>query len=1293
MMRRLLKWLVLPVLAVAILGVGFKSWLLHSDSGMRWLVAQISAQLGEQLNLGKVSGNLDSGLQLHDLIYRSDGLEVKITRVEASGVVSLLPLKITVSSLHAFDVFVHTFPTTKPAPSQEDTLEDILADLQLPLDLDMQDVKITRLKVIDERNEVLFKLEDAALSLRWKDAIEIRKLEIDSGDFQAGLKGRLQLSSPFAHDLQLNGLVAGLTDYARLGSNAGRFEASLKGAADSSDILVSHHDPAVEVSGRIEHPFDDAQFDLQVLLAEHLISSGEPDSDIVISDVIGKLQGLPTNYQVQLSATLMADGYPPADIALAGQGDLSSLNVDQLRLKAEFVEASASGSVGWAERFSYDLKLELQQLLPSIWLPEWPDEKFIYGQVALVSAASSIRIDQLSAKIEGTPVDVTGQAVIDLEANILDGQLHWSSLGWPLWQQPYQISSQSGELQLSGAPADWKFEGDMNLHSPQYPGGLFSLRGNGGLETADIVIDKGQVLGGIVTGNASLDWQNELNWQANVSVEDLDTSVLLSEWPARLDAAVKVSQSGSEQSFLIQIDRLHAELDGQFKGQSLDGNGVVRLADDGYFFDDLQLYSEQSRLTLQGNPVVAEGIKFSLDIGGRDWVSSYLGGEISGRGQIALAAEQPIIDVRLDATNLHWGDTRVERISIAPADSNLASGINLAMDISALKMAGAEIQTAKLTLTGDRNQQALSLDVSERDYRFHTSLAGALSSWTSLQGLSWTGVIEDTALWLNEGALLTQSAANSVVFSAQQITLAQTCLTTPGSGGLCVSSDWQPSGDFEVAVSLSEIPLAMSSLVFDHGIDFSQTLGGEFKWQQARGLSPSGRMAVKISAGEFGDMQENYDRVQTAEGFLGFELHEGNLTAGELDVPFPGVGLVDFDYGVNGLLLDGTGIVDGNLKIDLNDISVLEGLIPGLENFGGQLKSNLLLSGSTSDPHLDGNIDLLGGGADIPMIGLQLREVSLKGDISNSDSARLEGSFRAGDGLAQLKLTSSFADWDSPDMQLSISGKDLRVLNMPELRMDADSDVTIGWANQQWTVGGSVLVQETQITPVTVVIGKVNESEDVTIVQGELPYSGEQQEQKPIKLNGNLQITLGENVRVETDLVKAKLAGGVNLTWQDNLIPVGDGAIGVSGVVSVFGPRLTLNDGQIRFPNIPVDNPVLAIRAERDVFGNTQIRTAGVAITGTAKRPDIDAFTVPLTNSDRAWALLITGNDVDYGQSVGAFEVGTYIAPRLYLSYGISLFNDGNVVSARYDLKKGFGIKASSGQREAGIDVSYTVDR
>ena len=70
----------------------------------------------------------------------------------------------------------------------------------------------------------------------------------------------------------------------------------------------------------------------------------------------------------------------------------------------------------------------------------------------------------------------------------------------------------------------------------------------------------------------------------------------------------------------------------------------------------------------------------------------------------------------------------------------------------------------------------------------------------------------------------------------------------------------------------------------------------------------------------------------------------------------------------------------------------------------------------------------------------------------------------------------------------------------------------------------------------------------------------------------------------------------------------------------------------------------------------------------------------------------MTGSDFDYEKGVGAVGFGTYIAPRVYASYGIGLFDTGNVIRIRYDLSRGFGITGTSGQRDSGADLSYRFE-
>ncbi len=137
----------------------------------------------------------------------------------------------------------------------------------------------------------------------------------------------------------------------------------------------------------------------------------------------------------------------------------------------------------------------------------------------------------------------------------------------------------------------------------------------------------------------------------------------------------------------------------------------------------------------------------------------------------------------------------------------------------------------------------------------------------------------------------------------------------------------------------------------------------------------------------------------------------------------------------------------------------------------------------------------------------------------------------------------------------------------------------------------------------------------------------------------------------------------------------------------------SITEGTISFPGVPADNPHLDIRAERRIYGNSEIHRAGVFVNGTLKSMVVEPYTDPMTTRERAQTLLITGSDFNMERGVGAVDIGTYIAPRIYVSYGIGIFEDENVISLRYDLGRRWGIKVTSGQRTTGVDINYVIER
>ena len=274
-----------------------------------------------------------------------------------------------------------------------------------------------------------------------------------------------------------------------------------------------------------------------------------------------------------------------------------------------------------------------------------------------------------------------------------------------------------------------------------------------------------------------------------------------------------------------------------------------------------------------------------------------------------------------------------------------------------------------------------------------------------------------------------------------------------------------------------------------------------------------------------------------------------------------------------------------------------------------------------------------------------------------------------------------------------LRGDRLTLINVPDVFVETDANIDVSLDRATLTINGELDVPNALVKPRNISTSKVNESEDVVVVAGELPDRPEEKTSRgELEYRGELNVSLGESVVVDLDLAEANVTGAVNFDWQGDMIPVANGRYLIDGSIEAFGQVLAISEGSLHFPKVPADQPHIRIVAEREIYGNTQVKRAGVLIDGPVRRPTIEAFTQPMTTEERALALLVTGSDFDYEQGVGAIDFGTYIAPRLFVSYGVGVFERENIISARFDLSKGFGIKASSSSKESGVDLNYRFE-
>jgi translocation and assembly module TamB len=410
-------------------------------------------------------------------------------------------------------------------------------------------------------------------------------------------------------------------------------------------------------------------------------------------------------------------------------------------------------------------------------------------------------------------------------------------------------------------------------------------------------------------------------------------------------------------------------------------------------------------------------------------------------------------------------------------------------------------------------------------------------------------------------------------------------------------------------------------------------------------------------------------------------------------MPLPGLGQVAAQFDVLGAAGSGPGTLQGTIDVDVSDVRFLQAVVPVLDDVKGRLAADFLLSGPVSQPVVTGNVFLDDGAVSYLPIGLELTQVSLDGKLGGTGDIEITGSFVAGDGHGQIRTRTKTLQAASRGLQIELQGKNLLLIDVPDLRAVANTDVIVGFDGETLQLDGQIDFPHARIKPRNIGINRVSASNDVVIVKGELPEGpADGKSDADILFEGAVELSLGNDVVVDLDVADANLSGSAVFTWNGPLMPTANGRYVLIGEILAYGQKLEISEGAIRFPNVPANNPNLRIRAEREIFGNTQVRRAGVLVSGSASRPTIEAYTTPMTTEERALTLLVTGSEFDYEKGVGAFDFGTYIAPRVYASYGIGLFDQENVIRVRYDLTEGFGLTLTSGARDEGVDLTYRIE-
>ena len=89
-------------------GLASWSWLLHSESGARWLFSKLNSSLPAAVGASGISGDLGTGLQLTGFYFDDHDTRVDVAHLKIAVDIDLLPPGINLETLQADTVVART---------------------------------------------------------------------------------------------------------------------------------------------------------------------------------------------------------------------------------------------------------------------------------------------------------------------------------------------------------------------------------------------------------------------------------------------------------------------------------------------------------------------------------------------------------------------------------------------------------------------------------------------------------------------------------------------------------------------------------------------------------------------------------------------------------------------------------------------------------------------------------------------------------------------------------------------------------------------------------------------------------------------------------------------------------------------------------------------------------------------------------------------------------------------------------------------------------------------------------
>lgn len=1255
----MIKKFIWSLLLIVLLLITALVFITTTEKGLSLVWQQTSKYLPSEIKIASIDGKLTGPLKINNFNYQNDTLRVEFDQ----AVLKWSPARLWSSIFHVNLVEVKNLVVTQISDKSNDEEPfELPHEIELPLNIVIEKLYLDQFEFISYANPDPFRLNYAEMVGSFDDnAFIITELNVDGP--LVNVSGNLQTVPNREYESQ-GELVWKylLKDYPVLKGTT-----SYNG--DLEELIVTQI---------LQPPYDvEAKILLKNVFEQFAFNVNASFTDIDLQAIKDDLP------EANLTGNITAMGSPD-DVSV--QASVNSNKTEYGTLTAK-IDGNISKQI-----------IEINDLLVS--MNEKPTRLMAKGKIDLSNENSKVEISA-----------------------------NWNDLNWPLLDEP-QIKSKKGELTVLGTLDDYQLQSKAILHVREYPQATLSMIGVGDKKSLTLNQLTANILEGSIKGSSKIQWQPELKVQVDLSGKNINPQPLAEDWPGKLNFQLKAKSSKQEKNIAATFEQL--QIDGMLRGYKMRLDAKGDYANEILNLQQFELSSGESLLILKGAIGEALNVSWKIDSDNINSLVPNTSGKISGMGIAKGSIKKPLLKGTLSGNALRYQEYNLESLKL-DMDVDLANkqDSNLTVELDNVKINKILIKTAKANLAGTLDSHSLNFNLDSNQGNAQLELQGELTNFSS-ENATWNFQLKQAKLNYPDLAPWALQSASNGSISKSVMELSDTCLSSD-QARLCFDGRYKEES-LSTQFAVENLPFSYFGELLPPDLSITGEANGKGTYV-ANKVNPSvidirfdttaTELLLPDSSGE------PVAVVAFKSGSATLNQNETGLQA-TFSMPLLKNGGIDFSAQiVPGNDPIGVRPLTGDIKIQIDNLSDYAELVPQTEKLRGKVAGEVTLTGNLNKPIFNGQLMLQDAGADLPDFGLALSKMNLALAGTDTENLYIKGSVNSGAGTLNVDGTLGYSE-KGVATELKLQGEKFEIYNTQDAHIYASPDLQIKIAEKKINIEGEVLIPKANITP-----RKYSSSAAVTVSEDQVIVVPEGEEQiNPYLITTKVKVELGSEVYFSAQGLDAELTGGITVTDKPKRSTRAKGELQlVDGIFHAYGQELDIKTGKIIFTGGPIDQPSLDLRATREPRENILV---GIEVRGRLNNPNIKLFSDPSMSRAEQLSYLTLGKPLqdasagessalnqaalsiglskgskitdEIGKKLGfdnagfesargdngdqsAFVLGKYLSPKLYISYGVGVFEPINIFRLQYFLTKHWKLVSESSGGNSGGDIFYEIER